>query len=133
MRNHIEVHGYLGKKPELKTFTHNGKPGQYTKFSVACGRDFGDETDWFNVKIFGNRAETLEKFFDKGSQILVWGRMQSNKSEKDGHIYWEILAEGFDFCDSKNSPRGKNNPAAQTQPPQDLPDSFEEAEEDIPF
>ena len=119
MFNRIIIHGYLGRKPELKTYTDSkGQQRQLAKFSVGVGRDFGDETDWFNVTMFGKRAEVLDKFFDKGSQIMVSGRMQSSKSEKDNRIYWEILADDFDFCDKASSPRGQNNPAAQGQPQQ---------------
>ena len=128
MRNLIEIHGYLGRDPELKEYKNNrGETGELVNFSVGVSRDYGDETDWFDVTMFGKRAKVIEKFFGRGSQIVVWGRMQSStKDGQDGkkHKYWTLVAEGFDFCDSKDSPRG--SAIVET-------DSFKAAEDDIPF
>ena len=129
MKNDITIHGYLGRDPELKDYKNaRGESGQLVNFSVGVSRDMGDETDWFDVTFFGRRAEVIEKFFSKGSQILVSGRMQSDTVEKDGrkHKYWKLIGSSFDFCDSKGTPRGDSNL-------NDLSDSFKAAEDDIPF
>ena len=134
MRNNIEIHGYLGRDPELKEFEKDGETRKLVNFSVGVSRDFGEETDWFDVTMFGRRAEVIDKFFSKGSQIIVWGRMESStKYGEDGkkRKFWKLKAEGFDFCDSKDSPRGSNSPAAQGEPEQ--ADGWEEQEGDIPF
>ena len=129
MHNHITIHGYLGRDPELKEYRNaKGETNNLVNFSVGVSRDMGDETDWFDVTFFGRRAEVIEKFFSKGSQILVTGRMQSDTVEKDGrkHKYWKLIGSSFDFCDSKGTPRGDSNL-------NDLSDSFKAAEDDIPF
>ena len=126
MLNQITIHGYLGRQPELKEYKNaRGETGHLVNFSVGVSR-VGDGTDWFDVTFFGKRAEVIEKFFSKGSQIIVSGRMQSDVYEKDGrkHKYWKVLGEDFDFCDSKDSPRG--SAIVET-------DSFKAAEDDIPF
>ena len=136
MRNSIEIHGYLGRDPELKEYTNaRGEKGKFVNFSVGVGRDYGDETDWFDVTLFGRRAEVIDKFFRKGSQIVVWGRMQSTVKEDEGkkRKYWKIMGEGFDFCDSKDSARGSSNAAAQGEPAEDVPDNWQQQEDDIPF
>lgn len=125
--NKITIHGYLGRDPELKDYTNaRGEPGRLVNFSVGVSRDVGDGTDWFDVTMFGRRAEVIEKFFGKGSQIIVTGRMQSETVEKDGvkRKYWNLIGTDFDFCDSKDSPRGQNNAPV---------DSWEQADEDNPF
>ena len=131
MLNQITIHGYLGKEPSLKEYKNaKGEPGKLVNFSVGVSRDMGDETDWFDVTFFGRRAEVIDKFFSKGSQIIVTGRMQSNTKEGDDgkkHKYWKLIGNSFDFCDSKDSPRGQINTAVTET------DSFREAEEDIPF
>ena len=127
MLNDIKIHGYLGRDPELKEYKNaNGEPKKLVNFSVGVSRDMGDETDWFDVTFFGRRAEVIDKFFSKGSQIIVTGRMQSDTVEKDGrkHKYWKLIGSSFDFCDSKESPRG----SAIVEM-----DSFKAAEDDIPF
>ena len=121
MLNDIKIHGYLGKSPELKEYRNaKGETGHLVNFSVGVSRDNGDETDWFNCTAFGKRAEVIEKFFDRGSQIIVWGRMQSNKG-KDDKTYWNLNVEGFDFCDKKSSKSTNQS------------DSWQELEEDNPF
>ena len=127
MHNHITIHGYLGRDPELKEYKNaRGETNNLVNFSVGVSRDMGDETDWFDVTFFGRRAEVIDKFLSKGSQIIVTGRMQSDTVEKDGrkHKYWKLIGSSFDFCDSKDSPRGQ----AVTES-----DSFKAAEDDIPF
>lgn len=129
MLNEITIHGYLGRSPELKEYKNaRGEQNKLVNFSVGVSRDMGDETDWFDVTFFGRRAEVIEKFFSKGSQIIVSGRMQSDTVEKDGrkHKYWKLIGSSFDFCDSKGTPRGDKNL-------DDLSDSFKAAEDDIPF
>ena len=126
MLNHITIHGYLGRDPELKDYKNaQGETRSLVNFSVGVSR-VGDGTDWFDVTFFGKRAEVIDKFFGKGSQIIVSGRMQADTYEKDGQKRksWKLIGEDFDFCDSKDSPRGQ----AVTET-----DSFIAAEEDIPF
>ena len=126
MLNHITIHGYLGRDPELKEYKNaQGETRSLVNFSVGVSR-VGDGTDWFDVTFFGKRAEVIDKFFGKGSQIIVSGRMQADTYEKDGQKRksWKLIGEDFDFCDSKDSPRGQNTIES---------DSFVAAEEDIPF
>ena len=126
MLNKITIHGYLGRDPELKEYKNaRGETGHLCNFSVGVSR-VGEGTDWFDVTMFGRRAEVIEKFFSKGSQIIVTGRMQADVYEKDGQKRkaWKLIADDFDFCDSKDSPRGQSVVES---------DSFTAAEEDIPF
>ena len=128
MFNEITIHGYLGRDPELKDYTNaKGEAGKLVKLSVGVSEDMGDKTEWFDVTFFGKRAEVIDKFFNKGSQILVKGRMSSSTVDKDGQKrkYWSVIGEKFDFCDSKGS--------GNTQRPDDVPDNFTEQEADIPF
>lgn len=127
MLNHITIHGYLGRDPEIKEYRNaRGESGKLCNFSVGVSRDMTDETDWFDVTFFGRRAEVIDKFFSKGSQIIVSGRMQADTYEKDGQKRksWKLIGSSFDFCDSKDSPRGSATVES---------DSFIAAEEDIPF
>ena len=128
MFNEIIIHGYLGRDPELKEYTNaKGEAGKLVKLSVGVSEDMEDKTEWFDVTFFGRRAEVIDKFFNKGSQILVRGRMSSSTVDKDGQKrkYWSVVGEKFDFCDSKGS--------VSTQNSNDIPDNFTEQEADIPF
>ena len=83
MLNEITIHGYCGKDPQKETV--QGIKGPYSKTTVSVGvsRDFGDQTDWFYCVFYGAKADTVEKWFRKGSQIIVKGRMESYKPKND--------------------------------------------------
>ena len=120
--NYIVLHGYLGHDPELKSYgKKDGSTGQLANFSIGVSRSTGDETDWFNCTVFGKRAEVIDKYFHKGSQIVVSGRVESSKYEKNGTklTSWKVLVDDFDFCDKKESGS--------------VADRFHEVEEEIPF
>lgn len=149
MLNRIELQGYLGRDPEL-TY-QEGQNGRYARvaFSLGVGRDYGDGTDWFYCTMNGKRAEVIEKYFRKGSEILVSGRMESYKPQRDpNHTAWLVKMDDFHFTrngtgsgSSTGSSSGSSAAPAQehqqSEPKQqtldDIPDSFEEAEDDIPF
>ena len=149
MLNRIELQGYLGRDPEL-TY-QEGQNGRYARvaFSLGVGRDYGDGTDWFYCTMNGKRAEVIEKYFRKGSEILVSGRMESYKPQRDpNHTAWLVKMDDFHFTrngtgsgSSTGSSSGSSAAPAQerqqSEPRQqtldDIPDSFEEAEDDIPF
>lgn len=147
MLNDIKLHGRFGRDPELED--KEGRNGPYKKvsFSLAVDRDFGDQTDWFYCVMMGNRAQVIDKYFKKGSEIIVWGRMESYKNKND-QISWLVKMEGFDFAGSNNSGSAgsssepRRNERTETREGtsgsvlssfDDLPDTFEEAEDDIPF
>lgn len=127
MQNYISIHGYLGRDPELTEQTGQNGPYKKCNFSVGVSRDFGDETDWFYCVIYGKRAEVVEKFFHKGSEIIVSGRMESYTPKKHQDMKsWVLMVEKFDFAGKKDK-EGSN----------DVPDGFteveDEDEEDVPF
>lgn len=126
MLNNITIHGYLGRDPELTEIQGNDGPFKKVTFSVGVSRDFGDETDWFYCTMTGKRAEVVEKFFRKGSEIIVHGRMESYKPKNDPQrTAWILKATGFDFC---KKPSG----GAATEPTA-IPSTPDNLEEDIPF
>lgn len=141
MLNEIRLHGRLGKDPELTE--RQGQKGPYKSvlFTMAVDRDFGDGCDWFLCTMNGRRAEVIDKYFSKGSEIIVMGRMESYKPKNDpDHTAWIVKMSGFDFCGSSsdNSKQAGSKPApkqaeAKQSSFEDLPDNFEEQEEDIPF
>ena len=124
MINEIVLHGYIGRDPEITE--HEGKNGPYKRcnFSLGVSRDYGDETDWFYCVMTGKRAEVIEKYFFKGSQIMVRGRMESYKPKNDpNRTAWLVVVTGFDFC-NKGGSRSQRDDVAET---------FAEVEEDVPF
>lgn len=124
MNNHT-IHGRLTRDPEL-TPRKNSDSSDRVNFTVAVGRRFGDETDFFDCVCFGKRAEVIDKYFKKGQEIIVAGEGQIHSYEgKDGvkRKSYSIMVSDFDFCGSKSD--GKQTASKG--------DSWQEQEEAIPF
>mgnify|MGYP002774984590 FL=1 len=107
MLNHIVIMGRLGKDPELRR-TQSGVA--VATFNVAVDRDFKDKatgqraTDWITCVAWRSTAEFVEKYFAKGSQVLVAGRLQIREwTDKDGNkrISAEVQAENVYFAGAK--------------------------------
>ena len=106
--NKVILLGRLTAKPELRYTPQNRA---YTRFSIAVNRTYTNQdgsrtADFFNVVAWERRAENVAKFFDKGSQILIEGRLQtSSYDDKDGNKRnsVDIQLDSFDFVDTKAS------------------------------
>ncbi len=82
--------GNLGRDPEMR-YTPTGKP--VTQFSVAVNQstknqqtgEWTEETDWFRVSVFGDRAERAAEQLRKGNRVFVEGRFRTREFEgQDG-------------------------------------------------
>ena len=107
MLNHIVIMGRLGKDPELRR-TQSGVA--VATFNVAVDRDFKDKatgqraTDWITCVAWRSTAEFVEKYFAKGSQVLVAGRLPMRDwTDKDGNkrISAEVQADNVYFAGAK--------------------------------
>lgn len=102
-------------------------------FSIAVQRKMDkNKTDFVNCKAFGKTAESIAKFFRKGSSIFVVGNIQTNNwQDKDGnkHYSTEVAVDEFYFVDSKNEVGGNDNSFANVTP------KFEEltSDDELPF
>ena len=110
--NKIIIKGRLTRNPELKT---SGSGTEFCKFTVAVDRrkakDKEKETDFFDCTAFGNTGVAISKYMEKGREILIEGRMESNRVANDDtvRVYWGISVDTFEFCGSK----GDSAPAQQ--------------------
>jgi single-strand DNA-binding protein len=87
----LMIIGNLGRDPEMR-YTPNGRP--VTEFSVAVthssrdqqtGEWADEQTDWFRVTVWGDRAERAAEQFKKGNRVFVEGRFRTREFErKDG-------------------------------------------------
>lgn len=128
MYNSITIHGYAGRDPEISEVQGQNGPYKKTTVSVGVSRDFGDDTDWFYCVFYGKRAEVVEKWIRKGSQIIVYGRMESYKPKNEpNRTAWLLRADGFDFCDKKTNSDGSAATSDESDGLEPLQD------DDIPF
>jgi single-strand DNA-binding protein len=100
MRNKVQLIGRLGAKAETKHYDTGKVRSTFnlaTKdvFKNAKGEKV-EETTWHNIVAWGNTAEVIEKYTDKGSEIAVEGKL-TNRSydDKDGvkKYITEVVAE----------------------------------------
>ena len=127
MNKHI-IKGRLVRDPEL-TPRRNSDGKDRVNFTVAVDRRFGDETDFFDCVLFGGGAAVIDKYFSKGSEIVVMGEGQIHSyDDKNGvkRKAYSIVVSDFDFCGSKgNGSTSKQN--------ETTPEQWKEQEEDVPF
>lgn len=107
MLNHIDIMGRLTRDPELR---RTGSGLAVASFCVAVDRDFPNkdtgerETDFINCVAWRQTGEFVSKYFEKGSMIVVSGRLQMRKWEdKDGNkrVSAEVVADDVYFGESK--------------------------------
>ncbi len=105
--NRFQFLGRLTKDPEVRIMPNSNN--KVTNFTLAVNRRFTDangerKTDFFNLIAFGKLAEFCEKYYKKGQQVLVEGRIQTRIYEdKDGLKKYTtdfIVEQGY-FADSR--------------------------------
>src|ERR1044071_4318560 len=104
MSTSITIFGNTGRDVELR-YTPQGTA--VANFSVASNtvRNTPEgpqkKTDWYNVSAFGQQAETLATYLQKGSQILVRGRLSlSAWQTRDGEprVNADVILQDFEFA-----------------------------------
>lgn len=142
--NKIIIVGYLGRDPELR-YTPSGM--QVCSFSLATTErrkdgsgEFQDLTTWFDISVWGKKAETANQYLSKGSQVYVDGRLrQEEYTDRDGNKRTKLKVDANDFqfvgrrdeggggSSSYSSQAGRTSTTEQNQPPSGPTD------DDIPF
>ena len=111
--NKTQLLGRLTKDIDLKPTT-NTIVGRFTLAVPRMKKE--DGADFISCKVWGKKAEIMEKYVKKGNKVCVAGRLESGSYEKDGRKVYttEVVVEDFDFIESKTA-----DPA-----PPSLPDDF---------
>lgn len=107
MINKVILMGRLCADPELKT-TQSGI--SVCSFRIAVNRpkskDAEQKADFVNIQAWRGTAEFVDKYFSKGSMIIVDGKLQNNDyTDKDGvkHYSMVIVADNVSFGESKST------------------------------
>ena len=99
--------GRLTANPELRT-TQSGSSS--CRFTVAVDRLMKDKeksADYIQCTAFGKTAETVAKYFQKGSMICVEGSLKTGKytdkkHDDVTHYTTEVWVERIEFVGSKS-------------------------------
>lgn len=146
--NKVILMGNLTRDPEIR-YSQGENSLAIARFSIAVYRRFsrqGDtDTDFFNCTAFGRQAEFVEKYFHKGSRMLLSGRVQNdNYTNNNGEKVYsvQIIAEEVEFAERKsaadaNANQGGNFGGGAPQPNAAANDDFmnipDGIEDGLPF
>ena len=139
--NTVIMIGRLTRYPELRYIASTGTA--VTRFSIAVNRPFAKKdaevtADFFNIVVWGKRAETCTNYLQKGLQVAIQGRLQNNNyTDKNGVKQYsiEVIAENVEFIDWGDK-KGQGN---QSNDSFDDIDGIDEAgyraiqDDDVPF
>lgn len=89
IKNKVQLIGNLGGKPEIRNIDSGKK---LANFSIATNESYRNakgervtETQWHRIVAWGKVAEIAEKYLDKGSEVVVEGKLVTrNYNDKDG-------------------------------------------------
>lgn len=140
--NKAIIMGRLTRDPEIR-WTQAGNSQEQmciARYTLAVDRRQREAgADFIPVVAFGKAGEFAEKYFKKGTKLVVTGRIQTGSyTNKDGaKVYTtEIVAEDQEFAESKAAGQQGNGQAAAGQPQTDqqgfmsIPDGIDE---ELPF
>jgi single-strand DNA-binding protein len=162
--NKVLLLGNLTRQPELR-YTSGGMA--VCEFGLAMNRRFSvnnqdrEEVCFVDIVVWGKQAENCGKYLEKGSQVMLEGRLQLDQwQDKDTgakRSKLRVVAEGIQFLNKSDKAAGAYEPEGSEEPPQyqqqqpqyqqppqqqkksvpPMPDNAfkvgDEAEDDIPF
>ena len=139
--NRVTLVGRLTRDPELRHLP-SGQP--VLQMGVAVNGRQRDEMDnwtdkpnFFDVKVFGNQAETLAAHLAKGRRIGIDGRLDwSSWEAQDGskRSKVEVIANQVQFLDSRSEGEGQPQYVPASDVGADRSDfAPAAADDDIPF
>jgi single-strand DNA-binding protein len=132
--NRVVLTGRLTKDPELKSLP-DGTPILSIRLAFSTRKrdaqgQWGDVSNYVDVSLFGQRAESLSRLLEKGRLIgvdgkLRWREWQTNEGEKRSAI--DIDADSIELLGGKNDGAGERSYSAPASAPSPVFD------DDIPF
>ena len=138
--NKVCLIGRLTKDPEVRyTQTNNTL---IANFSLAVNRRFVKETDevkadFIPIIAWSKTGEFCSKYFKKGQQVGIVGRIQTrNWEDEQGqkHYATEVIAEEVFFADSKKEDAfGQYGDVFGNTNTNNTSSEFELANDDLPF
>ncbi len=156
--NRVVLVGRLTRDAELKS-TSSGMSIADMSLAVNRSRKQGDqwveEANFFDISLFGRRAEALSPYLNKGTPLAIEGQLRQDRWEQDGmkRSKVSIVATDIQLLGSRNDraqtggggswqnqaqapPRNSQSfesysgPAPRSTPPAPQSEAFED---DIPF
>ena len=125
--NKVFLRGNVGHTPKITDFDNGGKVAQFTLattergYTTKDGKEIPDQTEWHNIVVRKTGlAKVIEQYVQKGSPLLIVGRIQSRKyQDKDGNekSIQEIVVEELELL-------GEKKQGAPAPDPEDMPENW---------
>ncbi len=117
--NKVILIGRLTRDPEVR-YSQGDTPLAIARFTLAVDRRFArtaggnnDQTaDFISCVAFGKQGEFIEKYVQKGTKLVVEGRIQTGSyNNRDGQKVYttEVVVEGCEFAESRGSANSGND------------------------
>lgn len=104
MINKVELSGFVGMNPEMRTMPNGNK---MARFSLATSQSYKDregkwvrDTTWHNIVMWNKMAESAEAGVKKGNRLTVVGRLANRSyTDKEGNKKYtsEIIAVSYEI------------------------------------
>jgi len=107
----VMIIGNLGSDPEMR-YTPTNRA--VTQFNVAVNQstknqqtgEWVEETDWFRVSVWGDRAERMAESLRKGNKVFVEGRFKTRTFEgRDGQTRTALEITADSIVNLERRPR----------------------------
>jgi len=142
--NKVIIMGRIGKDIETRQ-TQSGQ--SVCSFSVACSEKWTDKngqkqenTEWINCTAWGKTAENIARFFGKGSEIYLEGKIKTDTKEENGSktYYTKVVVDTFQFTGGSKVEGSQQNqqPTGYQQNTQYQPTGYQQqmpVEDELPF
>ncbi len=140
--NRVILLGNLTRDPDYRKLPASDMAT--VRFSIAINRVFymkngerKDEVTYVDIDAYGKAAETIARYFRKGSAILVEGRLHldqwEDKATGDKRARLGVVLESFSFVDKMGTPMGDVAPELATQNPSRAVSSSQIDDGNVPF
>ena len=107
LKNSVQLIGRLGNNPQIRSF-ESGK--QMATFSLATNESYYNnkgekvnDTQWHNIIVWGKKAQVVDDYLKKGSEIALEGKLVNRSYEKEGEkkFITEIVMNELLMIDKK--------------------------------
>ena len=94
-KSKVTVAGQLAREPEMKYMDSGGEMVARTVVSIATNRKYRgvEEVTWHRITFWGDLAETVNKWCQKGTVVMTEGRLTPDP-ETGGPRVWHDERDG---------------------------------------
>ena len=128
--------GRLARDPETKLASTQKGQTKVSRFPLVVKRNRTSKAFVVMITAYGNNAEFVEKYLEKGIKIALSGELVISqiKDEQTGtaSYYTEVIMDDVEFAEAKTKKEESDGfqPAEKRKIPFDIP---EELEQEMPF